>query len=72
MAPPAASAPLSALLHELFARLGSADPAMDASLAAHATVGKMSEHLWLRDEPGPAEVDQITGFCLRAVTPRGR
>jgi len=68
----AASAPLSALLHEPFAQLGSADPAMDASLAAHATVGKMSEHLWLRDEPGPAEVDQITGFCLRAVTPRGR
>jgi len=70
VAPPAASAPLSALLHELFARLGSADPAMDASLAAHATVGKMSEHLWLRSMPSPAEVERITQFCLRAITHR--
>ena len=66
----AVSAPLSALLHEPFAQLGSADPAMDASLAAHATVGKMSEHLWLRSMPSPAEVERITQFCLRAITHR--
>jgi AcrR family transcriptional regulator len=66
----AASVPLSALLQEPFARLGSADPAMDASLAAHATVGKMSEHLWQRSTPSAAEADQITAFCLRAAAPR--
>jgi len=43
---------------------------MDASLAAHATVGKMSEHLWLRSMPSPAEVERITQFCLRAITHR--
>jgi AcrR family transcriptional regulator len=64
-----ASIPLGALLHEPFGQLGSADPAMDASLAAHATVGKMSDYLWRRVTPSPAEVDQITEFCLRAVTP---
>jgi AcrR family transcriptional regulator len=63
-----ASAPLSALLHEPFTQLGSADPAMGASLAAHATVGKMSEHLWLRSTPSPAEVERITQFCLLAAT----
>jgi AcrR family transcriptional regulator len=65
-----ASAPLSALLREPFAQLGSADPAVDASLAAHATVGKMSEHLWRRSTPSPAEVERITEFCLRAIAPR--
>jgi hypothetical protein len=43
---------------------------MDASLAAHATVGKMSEHLWRRSTPSPAEVERITEFCLRAIAPR--
>jgi AcrR family transcriptional regulator len=65
-----ASAPLSALLHAPFAQLGSADPAVHASLAAHATVGKMSEHLWRRSTPSPAEVERITEFCLRAIAPR--
>jgi AcrR family transcriptional regulator len=63
----AAAVPLSELLHAPFAQLGSADPALDASLAAHATVGKMSEHLWSRETPGEAEADQVTAFCLRAI-----
>src|SRR6266699_827132 len=63
-----ASAALAALLHEPYARLGSADPEMDASLAAHATLGKISDYLWQRAAPSPAEIDQITEFCLRAIT----
>jgi len=65
-----ATAPLAALLHEPFAQLGSADPELDASLAAHATVGKISDYLWRRATPSPAEIDHITDFCLRAITPR--
>jgi hypothetical protein len=50
--------------------LGSADPETDASLVAHATVGTISDYLWQRTTPGPAEVDHIVEFCLRAITPR--
>src|SRR5690349_3617972 len=62
-----ASIPMAALLHEPFARLGSADPALDASLAAHATLGKIADYLWQRATPSPAEIDHITEFCLRAI-----
>jgi len=65
-----ASIPMAALLHEPFARLGSADPALDASLAAHATLGKIADYLWQRATPGHAEIDHITEFCLRAIAPR--
>ncbi|HEX9031003.1 MAG TPA: TetR/AcrR family transcriptional regulator [Streptosporangiaceae bacterium] len=66
----AASVPLAALLREPFAQLGSSDPDLDASLAANAAVGKVSDYLWQRVTPSPAEIDRITEFCLRAVTPR--
>lgn len=65
-----ASAPLAALLHEPFSLLGCADPELDASLAAHATLGKLSDYLWRGAQPTRAEVDRIARFCLRAVTPR--
>jgi AcrR family transcriptional regulator len=67
-----ASIPMAALLHEPFAQLGSADPALDASLAAHATLGKIADYLWQRATPSPAEIDHITEFCLRAIAPRRR
>ena len=63
-----ATVPLGALLQEPFRELGSKDPALDASLAAHAVVGKMSDYLWRHATPTPAEVDHLTGFCLKAVT----
>jgi AcrR family transcriptional regulator len=63
-----ASATLSTLLREPFAALGSDDPALDASLAAHATFGTLSDFLWRRAEPTPAELDSIVGFCLRAAS----
>ncbi len=69
-APPSASGPLATLLVEPFAELGSADAELDASLAAHAAVGQLSDFLWARVRPTPADVEHLTGFCLRAVTPR--
>lgn len=63
-----ASAPLAALLREPYAALGSADPALDASLATHAVLGTLSDHLWRRAEPAPAEVAAVTAFCLRAAS----
>src|SRR3954451_4301099 len=62
------SAPVGALLHEPFAALGSTDPGLDAALAAHATFGKLSDHLWQGTQPSPAETEHIVEFCLAAVT----
>jgi AcrR family transcriptional regulator len=67
-----ASEPLAALLEEPFAGLGSRDPAFDASLAAHATLGKLSDYLWGHTVPSPADVDRISDFCLAAVIGKGR
>jgi AcrR family transcriptional regulator len=67
-----ASAPLGALLHESFAALGSTDPELHASLAAHATVGKVADYLWAGEQPTRAELDRITQFCIAAATPRPR
>jgi AcrR family transcriptional regulator len=65
--PGAARDPLAALLHQPFAELGSVDPELDASLAAHAVVGKLADYLWRRAGPTRAEVDHMVGFCLAAV-----
>ena len=46
-----ASAPLASLLHEPFAALGSDTPELDAALAAHATLGMLSDCLWRRTPP---------------------
>ncbi|NKQ51531.1 TetR/AcrR family transcriptional regulator [Amycolatopsis sp. K13G38] len=66
--PPTAGERLARLLHEPFAELGSADPGFDAALAAHATFGRLAECLWRSVEPGAADVDRVTAFCLRAIT----
>jgi AcrR family transcriptional regulator len=70
-APPSASAPLAGLVREPFEQLGSTVPELDASLAAHAVVGTLSDHLWQRTRPTGAETDQIVAFCL-AVAGRPR
>jgi AcrR family transcriptional regulator len=68
-----ASAPLAILLHRPFAELGSVDPPLDASLAAHAVLGILSDHLWRRTEPTPAEIEAVAACCLRiAGGGRGR
>jgi AcrR family transcriptional regulator len=63
-----ASAPLSSLLSEPFGALGSAAPELDAALAAHATLGMLSDYLWRQVVPTRADVDRITAFCVRAAT----
>ena len=62
-----AAAPLASLLHEPFAALGSDAPELDAALAAHATLGTLSDFLWRGAEPARVDVDRVTGFCVRAV-----
>jgi AcrR family transcriptional regulator len=62
-----ASSPLASLLEGPFAALGSDTPQLDAALAAHATLGTLSDLLWRRVEPTRADVDRVTGFCVRAV-----
>jgi AcrR family transcriptional regulator len=63
-----ASAPVSSLLREPFTALGSAAPELDAALAAHATLGLLSDCLWREVQPTRAEVERVTTFCLHAVT----
>jgi AcrR family transcriptional regulator len=62
-----AAGPLATLLREPFAELGSTDPELDASVMAHAVLGKMSDHLWARTHPSPAEAERIVELCLAAV-----
>jgi AcrR family transcriptional regulator len=67
--PATARGPLATLLHEPFAELGSRDPELDASLAAHAVVGKLADYLWRRARPTADEIAHIGDFCLAAVHP---
>jgi AcrR family transcriptional regulator len=62
-----AAVPLASLLHEPFSELGSEVPDLDAALAAHATLGFLSDCLWRRLAPSRAEIDRVVDFCLRAV-----
>jgi len=63
-----ASATLATLLHGPFGELGSPDPELDASLAAHAAMGKLADLLWQGTPPSRADIDGTTRFCLAAVT----
>jgi AcrR family transcriptional regulator len=65
---PSAAAPLATLLHEPFAALGSAAPELDASFAAHAVVGLLSDYLWRRVRPRPADIDHVADGCLAVAT----
>ncbi|HEY5855260.1 MAG TPA: TetR/AcrR family transcriptional regulator [Aldersonia sp.] len=65
--PPSAANRLSTLLGGPFRELGSAEPEFAATLAAHATVGKLSEYLAQGVRPSGDDVDRITEFCLRSA-----
>jgi AcrR family transcriptional regulator len=69
--PPSATAPLAMLLVDPFAELDRVDPELDASLVAHAVVGKLTDHLWQHAPPTRAEIDHIVRFCLRTPRPAG-
>jgi AcrR family transcriptional regulator len=62
-----ASAPLSSLLREPFAALGSSAPELHAALAAHATLGLLSDCLRQQVQPTRSEVERVTTFCLGAA-----
>jgi AcrR family transcriptional regulator len=59
---------LATLLEQPFAELGSASAALDASLVAHAVVGRLSDSLRQGARPTKADTERITAFCLAAVT----
>jgi AcrR family transcriptional regulator len=61
--------PVGTLLREPFAALGSIAPDLDASLASHAVIGELSDHLRRGARPTRAEIDHVVRFCLRAITP---
>ena len=63
-----AAAPLASLLADPFAALGSDAPEFDAALAAHATLGLLSDCLWRGAAPSRGETDRTIDFCLRAVS----
>jgi len=65
-----AGAPLGALLRQPFAALGSEDPEMDASLVAHAALGKVSDYLWSERTPSREEVEYVVAFCVGVATRR--
>jgi AcrR family transcriptional regulator len=66
---PSHAAMLATLLRDPFAELGSRDADADARLAAHATVGLMSDMLGQRVQPSHDDIDHVVAFCLAAVTP---
>jgi AcrR family transcriptional regulator len=65
-----AAAPLGALLDQPLAALGSEDPEMDASLVAHAALGKVSDYLWAEKTPTRGEIEYIVAFCLAVAARR--
>lgn len=67
---PLPSGRLALLLHRPFAELGSAEPEFDAAMVAHATVGRLSDHLWRHEEPTAADIERVIAFCLRSLTIR--
>jgi AcrR family transcriptional regulator len=59
-----ASGPLAALIEEQYAALRSASAGLDASLAAHAVLGTLSDCLWQQREPSRSERKRIVEVCL--------
>jgi AcrR family transcriptional regulator len=58
---------LAAVLEDALAELGSPAPASDATLAAHAIVGRLSDLLHRGVRPTKSDTDRITAFLLAAV-----
>lgn len=63
---------LASLLERPLAELGSPAAALDASLVAHAVVGRLSDHLRQGVRPTKADTERVTAFCLAAVADRAR
>jgi AcrR family transcriptional regulator len=63
-----ASAPLASLLVDSLGALGSDTPELHSALAAHATLGMLSDYLWRHVAPTRADIDRITAFCVRVAS----
>lgn len=63
------AAVLADLVRGPFEELGSVDPGLDASLAAHAVVGRLHDHLWHGTRPDPGETDHLVAFYLAGIRP---
>lgn len=64
------SPPLAALLHAPYVELGCSSPHLISSLVAHATLGKVADHLSAGTQPTREETETIIRFCLEACTHR--
>src|SRR3546814_19207500 len=63
-----ASTVMAPLLVEPFSALGSADPELDATLAPHAVIGKLREHLWRAERPNQrTDARRVGPACVRKV-----
>lgn len=62
-----AAAPVAALLKDPLEVLGSKTPDLDASLVAHAVLGRLSDHLWERSRASAAERRRLLRFCLHVA-----
>ena len=67
---PSAAASLATLLQEPFAQLGHEDPQTDATLVAHAAVGRLADFLWQRARPTRVEIEHVVNFCLAVPSAR--
>lgn len=61
-----ASGRIATLLQEPFRALGGTEPELAASLATHAVLGRLADHLWQHTKPSRAERARITEVCLAA------
>jgi AcrR family transcriptional regulator len=62
-----AAGPLADLLRDPLVAHGSGQPELHATLIAHAVLGKLTDYLWQRAQPTPAETDHVVEFCLAAA-----
>jgi hypothetical protein len=60
---------LSVLLRDPLTELGRVPPELHATLATHAVVGILSDHLWRGTRPTRAEIDHVVAFCLAVPIP---
>jgi AcrR family transcriptional regulator len=68
---PSTVAILAPLLHEPISALGSTEPELDATVIAHLTIGRLSDHLWQRSAPSRKETAHLLQLVVRAVSPSG-
>jgi AcrR family transcriptional regulator len=59
--------PLTDLIHQPLAAIGSRDPVRDGAAIGQAVIGRMEDFLWQRAKPTDADVNHLFQFCLGAV-----